>query len=93
MANEEWGPEPVEGGVPLVETIGKVGVIGVAVCAATFLVLAAGSTRTCGAPRSAQLQWQQRQVQIEVAIAAEQGPAGDQQATEQAAHDAIQAQR
>ena len=92
MADSEWEPEPVQGGVTLMEAITNVGLLALAVCAATFLVVAM-PTRTAGATRSARLQGQQRQQQIESAVAEGQPAAAGQQATKGAADEAAEVQR
>ncbi len=75
MADSGWGPEPVGGGVALLEALANLGVIALAICGATVLV-AAYPTRTAGAARSARLEWQQRQQQVASAVAEQQASEG-----------------
>ncbi len=79
MADSGWGPEPVGGGVTLLESLANLGLIALTILGATVLV-AAHPTRTSGATRSARLEWQQRQQQIEAAVAEEQAAGGGQHA-------------
>jgi len=75
MADSGWGPEPVGGGVTLLESLASLGLIALAIVGATVLV-AAYPTRTAGATRSARLEWQQRQQQVDSAVAEEQAAEG-----------------
>lgn len=60
-------PRPVKGTPEWLGVIGGVSVIGI-LAGGAFLSFVATRAHTCGATRSAQLQWEQRQAEIEEAV-------------------------
>jgi hypothetical protein len=71
---EELEVEPVRRKADWVEALGGLTLGGIVLGGVTLAVIAAATpTHTRGATRSAQLEWQRRQVQIEVALAEQEG--------------------
>ena len=68
--NPMGGPEPVDDKES--NLFGNIlGAVGVAVSGVVFFAHLLGPTRTAGASRSAKLKWQQRQCEVDQAIAAQ----------------------
>jgi hypothetical protein len=70
MLDPSGAPQPVKPDDPVLRGIAQLGVIAVAV-GGLMLPLFAEVGPTCGATRSAKLQWEQRQQEIDAAIQAE----------------------
>jgi hypothetical protein len=73
---EELEVEPVREKADWVEALGGLSLAGIVLGGVTLAVIAAATpTHARGATRSAQLEWQRRQIQIEAALAEQEGEA------------------